>query len=101
MDHYPWLYQPITPVIVGLLISVSVWGYRFRKKKQHLPNYFTVFVNASALYVFICMALSNRLWGISYADMLESGFGYDEIYIALIFSAYHFGREIIKAAKQP
>ena len=43
------------------------------------------------------MALSNRLWGISYADMLESGFGYDEIYIALIFSAYHFGREIIRA----
>ena len=58
-------------------------------------------MNAAALYVFVCMVLSHKLWGVPYGDMLKDGFGLGEINVALIFSAYHFGYEIVKRAKKP
>lgn len=90
-----WFLQPIAPIFFGLIFGFFAFGIRhYILSRPRTVNYFSVFMSASAGYVFLIMLINHKIYNATYAGMLDSGFGVDEVTFAFLFSAYHFGKEI-------
>lgn len=97
-----YLLQPVAPILFGIL-----GGYVAYLVRHHLlcrpktVNYFTIFLDLAAIYVFLIMLWHHKVNNASYSEILSKGFGAEEITIAFLFASYHFGSELFDKIKRP
>ena len=90
-----WALQPIAPIVFGLLVGVCAFLIRhYALKRPRTVNYFSVFMSASSAFVFLVLIVNHKMNDVTYAKMLDDGFGVDEATFAFLFACYHMGREI-------